>query len=125
MKWLTQILSTIRQRREDKLMPERKFVVEFDDRVVSLSHPERKKEVVPWVDIDEVAIATTDNGPWACDWFWVLRAGSGGLVVPQGATGESKLLERLQQLPGFDNGAILAVGPRTDKSQVTCWKRAS
>lgn len=106
-------------------MPERQFVVEFDDRVVSLSHPERKKEEVAWADIDEVVIATTDDGPWACDWYWVLRAGSGGLVVPQGATGENKLLERLQRLPGFDSGAVLAAGPRTDNSQVTCWKRSS
>lgn len=125
MKWLSDIFSRIRQRREDQLMPERQFVVEFDVRVVSLSHPERKKEEVAWADIDEVVIATTDDGPWACDWYWVLRAGSGGLVVPQGATGENKLLERLQRLPGFDSGAVLAAGPRTDNSQVTCWKRSS
>jgi hypothetical protein len=104
-------------------MPERKFVVEFDERMVTLSHPQKENEAVAWGDVEEVIIATTDEGPWGCDWFWVLRVGSGGFVIPSGATGEMKLLEHLQQPPGFDSGVVLAAGPRTENSQTTCWRR--
>ncbi len=122
MGWLSKVLNAFR-RDPKRLMPESEFVIEFDDRSVKLSHPKKSTEEVLWSDLHEVEIVTTDDGPWACDWYWVLHGASSGIAVPQGATGEVGLLERLQRLPGFDNEAVIRAGPHTDNHRVTCWKR--
>lgn len=60
-----------------------------------------------WKHIQKIEIITTDDGPLAPDVFWLLHGTHSGCVIPQGATGESELLEWLQALPGFDNGALI------------------
>lgn len=123
MKWLNDILSKARARRENQLFPERQFNVTVNETSVVLSHPEQQSQSIARDDLVEVCIAATDEGPWICDWFWVLRTDGGGLVIPRGASGELGLLERLQRLPNFDNGAVLQPRPRNRDFQVTCWKR--
>jgi len=63
---------------------------------------------VGWADLQKVEVVTTSDGPFHPDVFWVLHGTEGGCAVPQGATGDKQLLDRLQALPGFDNGAVIA-----------------
>lgn len=81
-------------------------------------------EQVRWDDLVEVAIVTTDAGPWAEDVFFVL-AGSGdaGCVVPQSVEASAALLERLQTLPGFDDSAVIAAMASTRGARFVCWRR--
>ena len=123
MKWFTALMSSFQRRHSAYLLPESQFVVEFDESTVSLSHPKRTKETIAWADVDEVLITTNDEGPWVCDWSWLLRVGNGGLVVSKGATGEDRFFERLQKLPAFDNAAVQATTRRTDNFQISCWRR--
>jgi hypothetical protein len=44
--------------------------------------------------------------------------------VPQGATGERALLERLQELPGFDDRAVIDAMSATARQRFLCWERA-
>ena len=81
-------------------------------------------ESVHWSDLQRVTIFTTDGGPFAEDAFFVLHASQGGCVVPQGAPDSEILLERLQQLPGFDNEAVVRAMSCTTENEFPCWERS-
>jgi hypothetical protein len=69
-------------------------------------------------------VETTDEGPFAPDVFWILvGTAASGCVIPQGATGDAILLERLQKLPGFDNDAFIRAMRSTSNEKFLCWKR--
>ncbi|MFL6022203.1 MAG: hypothetical protein ACJ72O_02600 [Marmoricola sp.] len=78
---------------------------------------------VRWDDLEQVAIRTTDDGPFAEDLFWVLlgRWGS-GFVVPAGLVPDG-FLARLQQLPGFDNEAVTDAMQSIDDAVFVAWRK--
>ncbi len=82
-----------------------------------------KSESVAWAELTEVWIATTADGPFLEDFFWVLQAGPDkGCVVAQEFAGD--LLHRLQRLPRFDNGAVIKASTCTEEARFDCWKGA-
>ena len=85
--------------------------------------PDGAVERVGWADLETVEIVTTSDGPFAPDVFWVLYGRDGGCAVPQGATGDGMLLERLQALPGFDNDAVIEAMSSTSNRRFLCWQR--
>ena len=103
---------------------ERRFVVEVTGAGVTCCRPGGPTESVEWDDLQKVFIRTTDEGPFAPDVFWILAGRKGGCVVPQGATGEDVLLERLQALPGFDNEALIKAMASTSNQDFVCWQRS-
>ena len=106
-----------------KLIPESLFVVGVSDARISCSRPDQKVESVTWDDLQCVEVVNTDEGPFLPDVFWILHGSHDRCVIPQGATGEKQLLERIQQLPGFDNQALInAMGVTTNKRSL-CWRR--
>ena len=108
-----------------RLFPESLFVVEVSDSGVQCRRPDQTVESVTWDDLQCVEIVNTDEGPFVADVFWVLHGSNSGCAIPQGATGERELLDRLQRLPGFDNGALInAMGVTTNQRSV-CWRRTS
>ena len=105
------------------LEPERQFIVRISDTEVACERPDGKTERVGWDDLQRVEILTTSDGPMASDVFWLLHGTNGGCAIPQGATGERALLERLQALPGFDNAQVIeAMGSATDR-RFLCWQK--
>jgi len=80
-------------------------------------------ESVRWEDLESVELLTTDEGPFSPDVFWVLQGSTGGCVIPQGASGERLLLEKLQGLPGFDNAAVIRAMTLTTNSRLLCWRK--
>jgi hypothetical protein len=106
------------------LEPESRFVVRLSDSEVVCKRPDGKVERVTWADLQKVEVVTTGDGPFAPDVFWVLHGTDGGCAVPQGATGDSQLLERLQALPGLDNHAFIEAMSSTSDSRFLCWQRA-
>lgn len=104
--------------------PEREQVT-FDDEGVTRRMADGSTESVRWDELEEVFILTTDEGPFVEDVFWMLARGEGkgGCAVPQGAEGSDQLLERLQQLPGFDNDAVIAAMMSTSNAKFVCWRR--
>jgi hypothetical protein len=105
----------------DVLEPER---VSFDDAAVTRWMPGGRTEHVRWDELEEVGIVTTDEGPWAEDVYWMLRAASGGCAVGSETVGMDALLERLQQLPGFNNEAVIRAMGSTENATFVCWRRA-
>lgn len=106
-----------------RLQPESQYVVSLSQSEVSCRHPDGTTEQVAWEDLQRVEILTTDHGPFFPDIFWVLHGSAAGCVVPQGATGEKELLERLQRLPGFRNEAVIEAMPSTDNRRFLCWEK--
>lgn len=107
------------------LEPESRFVVRLSDSEVICERPDGKVERLGWADLQKVEVVTTGQGPFDPDVFWVLHGTDGGCAVPQGATGDSELLERLQALPGFDNGAFIEAMSCTSDRRFLCWRRAA
>ena len=105
------------------LEPESRFIVRMSDTEVACERPDGKTERVAWNDLQRVEILTTSDGPMSPDVFWLLHGTTGGCAIPQGATGERALLERLQALPGFDNGQVIEAMGSTSDRRFLCWQR--
>src|SRR5687767_1492898 len=111
--WLSQTLKPANHRephpskQRARLDPESRFIVRLSDSEVVCERPDGKTERVAWSDLQRVEIVTTSEGPMVPDVFWVLHGTDSGCAIPQGATGEEELLDRLHALPGFDNGRMI------------------
>jgi hypothetical protein len=106
-------------------LPESMWIVDYDAAGVSCARPGAETQRVAWSELQRVEIITTDEGPWAADVIWVLHGASSGCVIPQGATGHKRLLERLQELPGFDNEAVIRAMASTSNDTFVAWVRRS
>ena len=80
-------------------------------------------KMIRWSDLQEVYIQTTDKGPVLEDVFFVLVTEEGTWKVPQGMAGTDVLLTQLQQLPGFDNEAVIRAMACADNAVFPCWRR--
>jgi hypothetical protein len=76
----------------------------------------------PGPDLVEIRIETTDLGPLFEDAEWVFRFADGSEVrEPNGSIGVH--LPRLQQLPGFDNDAVIEAMSCVDNRTFVVWKK--
>ena len=117
LNWIT------RRKRLSSSQAEAAFIVDFDDKEIRCKRPNGDIERIPWHELRGVLLRNTDEGPFVPDVFWVLVGNQGGCVIPQGATGEDLLLKRLQELPGFNNEAVIASAACTDKQDFVCWEK--
>jgi len=101
--------------------------VTYTDDAVSVVRSDGIAETIRWDDLDEVGVLTTDEGPFREDVFFLLTGADGksGCVVPQSSDGCDQLLERLQQLPGFDHEAVIKAMSSTSKRKVCVLEKAS
>jgi hypothetical protein len=106
------------------LQPESLFIIRVSDSEVVCERPDGKVERVEWSDLQKVEVVTTDEGPFLPDVFFVLHGTTEGCAAPQGATGEDELLERLWDLPGFDNQAFIEAMSSVTNRRFLCWQRA-
>lgn len=96
----------------------------IDADAVILSDETGERGRVAWADLAEVSIVTTSAGPAVDDFYWVLVAANGKrLTVPSEAGGADRLLGKLQELPGFDNQAIIEASACTEDRVFTCWRK--
>jgi hypothetical protein len=108
-----------------RLVPESLFVVRLTESEVICKRPDGKTERVAWSDLQKVELVTTSAGPMSPDVFWVLHGTNGGCAIPQGATGEKELLDRVFALPGFSNGAVIEAMTCVLDRRFLCWERVS
>jgi hypothetical protein len=107
------------------LQPESQYIVQVSDSEIICEQPDGRTERIAWSDLQSVIVETNDLGPGAPDVFWVLVGSSpgSGCVIPQGATGEQALLDRLLKLPGYDSEAFIRAMSSTKNETFLCWKR--
>ncbi len=99
--------------------------VAFDDERVTRTLPDGRTESVRWDELVAVAIETSDAGPFGDDVAWILAGTAAGCLIPSETPGMDALLIRLQQLPGFDNEAVIAAMGCTTNATFPCWRRRS
>jgi hypothetical protein len=101
--------------------------VTHDDKQITVDDGEGSSVTVPWSDIGNVSVLTTDAGPSEPDLFWIMtdRDGRQSLVVPMGAEGEPQLLKSMQaRLAGFDNMAVVEAMSSTSNAVFQIWPAA-
>lgn len=112
------LLDWLRQRRRSEA------TVVIDDVGVTRTLEDGRVESVRWDALNEVWVATSSDGPWAEDVYWLLvEANGGGCAVPGSLDGAKALLARLQDLPDFDNEAVVAAMGSTADARFLCWRR--
>lgn len=96
--------------------------VTFNDNAIVRVRADGASDSIAWVDLHEVAIVTTEGGPLNEDIYWVLSDAAGSACAVSGAAaGSHRLLARLQELPGFDNEAVIeAMASRGGR--FVCWQ---
>lgn len=99
-----------------------KPLVELDTAGVTCRGTDGSVEPIAWGDLRAVLIVTTSGGPFSEDVFWVLVDQDGGCVVPGEAAGVQELIQCLQALPGFDNGAMTQALSSGEDRQFLCWE---
>ena len=99
-------------------------VIVDEDGVRRVSDDGTVLEAVRWDALREVRVMTTSQGPFVDDVFFVLDGGAYGCVVPQALAPEG-FVERLQELPGFDDEQLIASMTSTSEAEFVCWRRAS
>ena len=105
--------------------PELDFQLTIDSSGVRLQRPNGNVESVTWDDLQTVTMVTTDEGPLLEDVFIVLHGTNGDCAVPSGAPESDDLLKRLQQLPGFDNEAVIQAMCSASNNEFLCWERST
>ncbi|HEV7607006.1 MAG TPA: hypothetical protein VGO61_06700 [Steroidobacteraceae bacterium] len=106
------------------LYPECLYVVNITEESIEVKLPDGQTERVRFDDLDEVRVETDDSGPWGADVWWVFLVKPEHVATrfPNGATGVSQAVARLQQLPGFDNERFAQAMGCTSVAQFSCWK---
>jgi hypothetical protein len=78
-------------------------------------------EQIPWTEVLEVRVETTDAGPYDEDLFLVVIArGRAALRIPSPVV--PRVLPQVQRLPGFDNETLIKSMSCADKAMFVCWR---
>lgn len=99
------------------------WLVECDHEAVRCSWLGDEVETLRWADLEAVWVITTDRGPWEDDVFFVLKGTERECTVSNEALGMPGLIERLTQLPGFDEEAYFEAMCCTDRERFLIWRR--
>jgi hypothetical protein len=111
------LLSSFKRRRA-------RDTVSFDDTGVTRFTADGKVEFIAWSELQEVGVVTTDEGPFVEDvYFMLIGPENTGCVVPQCSEGSQTLVERLLQLPGFDEPLFIKAMGSTSNRKFVCWRR--
>lgn len=97
--------------------------IQLNDACVTYQRADGTRETMRWDELEEVGIVTTADGPFAEDVYWVLLGPDRrtGCAIPACASGMDQLIARLQQLPDFDNDAVIRAMGSTSEARFECW----
>lgn len=79
-------------------------------------------EGVFWDELERITIMTTDEGPFAEDFFFMFYGSEGGVAVPNGDAVELNLLDVIGGIDGFDHMAVVLASGSTDWNEFLCWE---
>jgi hypothetical protein len=128
LNWLTKLF-----RRPPDVPPPRrralasKVRVTCDDKTITIGDEEGCVTKLAWTELANVAVVTTELGPFEDDLYWVLtdRAGRQLPPIPMGARGEDALLAAMQgRLAGFDNMAVVEAMGSVSAGMFQIWPAA-
>ena len=97
--------------------------VSLTDSEIVVTHSDETRDVMEWRELNEVSIITTDQGPYVEDVFWVLQVLETACIIPSSASGIDKLIERLQELPNFDNLRVIEAMGSAENNRFLVWSK--
>lgn len=74
--------------------------------------------------INEIAVITTDEGPFVDDVFLVLSGGDKEIKIPQEAENFEALFDVFKKFEGFNFEAFIEAMSSTENAKFVCWRRA-
>ena len=95
--------------------------VGFDESCIWVESPDNDTRSLSWSDLIGVAVETTDQGLFVEDVYWLLATKDEVAVYPDCAEGAKELLERLQELPDFNNGRLIEAMACTTSRVFLLW----
>lgn len=117
------LFGKIFKRQPPKKEPEAYYDIIITDKHLTVEHPERKTERINWNDIDEIAIITTDEGPFLPDVWLVLIGKDGGCSLPQGAPKYEDVFNVISTYEGFNFEEYIQSASCTQHARFELWKR--
>ena len=109
-------------KKDDRKHSKRPSHVGFDQEKFWVKHSEQEEESFLWKELIGVAIRIFNNQPRTPDVFWILGVEKKLLTYPDKATGEIRMLKRLQKLPGFNNNSVISAMSCTENETFICWE---
>lgn len=102
-------------------------VVTWDEIEIVCSCPGEETKRMFWYDLSAVVIETNDQGPWMEDVYFMLFSDvlESSFGIPQCAEGSQELLERLMELPNFNEKAVIKAMGSTINKSFLCWEKPS
>lgn len=97
--------------------------VSVDEDAIAIDDRKGSVATIPWSELERIAVLTTSDGPYTCDFFWVLESNAVVHMFASESEGADAAVTALTALPGFDYGAmLLAAGSVTDNI-FPVWRR--
>jgi hypothetical protein len=103
--------------------PEDQFKVTITDSFVQVEHPARKTEMIHWVDIKQIKLINTDEGPWLPDLWLSLVGDNSACLIPHGASGYDEVYDKVSKYAGFKFENVIKSMRCTDNAEFLLWRR--
>ncbi len=108
---------------EKKILdPESKWRVEFIGTNLKTTDYNGIESSIEISGIYQVLIETNNSGPWGTDLWWRIFSKNGILSIPNGATGESEMLENFQRFPNFNNSQLIKAMSSIENAEFIVWE---
>ena len=108
---------------KNKLIPESYWIVSINDETISTVDFEKRENSILISEIEVITILTNDTGPVGIDLWWNLSGNGKNVYIPNGATGEVEMTERLQKLANFDNEELKQAMRCTNNMEFIVWRK--
>lgn len=120
MNWITKLIDRFQSNREPAVPK-----LEIDETTIRCCFPNGTIQQMTWKELKAVVIETNDVGPFEEDVYFLLWSDSkeNYCAIPQCADSTQTLITRLQELPEFDNEAVIKAMGCTSNRSFLCWEQ--
>ena len=101
------------------------FIVITDEQISCSYHSQDLEEKMLWKEINHIQILTTDEGPYVCDVFIVLRNSktNEGIILPHDREETTQVIDRILQFPGFDLETFVKAMGSSENKWFNVWEK--
>ncbi len=103
--------------------PEDDFIVTITEELVKVEHSTQKTELIRWVDINEIWLINTDDGPIFPDVWLALCGEKDSCLIPQGSKGFQEVYDIVSKYERFNFENFIVSMSCTDNQRFILWKR--
>lgn len=99
--------------------------VTCDSDIIKYSRPKHEDILIPFKQVTQISIVTTDWGPFEEDVFFTfcISERTEEELIPQGAKGTDALLSLISRLERYDDSKVIEAMGCTSNARFICWKK--